>query len=470
MNRIIESAVGRRSFVTGVCAVIVMCYLLLAAVPDLRTAVPFLVFISALITGLLALIVWKPRGRGLPLSPLSIIAIASVIRLIFVFQPPQLSDDMYRYLWDGLQMTLGNNPYASAPSATISQSPEARTLLASVNHPDLVTVYPPGAQVVFLWAAVVGSRPWVLKLLLVSMDLASCVLIIRLLGRVNLPVNRSILYAWHPLAVLEIAGSGHIDAAAIFFLLLSLCAAPASKTVSSGFRESNKPIVSAVSGFFFVWSCLIKLYPLVFLPFFFRRVGRITARSFLAGVLAGGLALCPPFFPDLENMIHTLFRYARHWEFSGLSFLCLSRLGFSGDLSRTVLAILFLIALSAIWKGSATDSRGVKRAGTPSPFFYSLYMINLAFLFLSPTLHPWYALYLTSVLPFISGVGGFVLSWSVLLGYSVLIPYSLTGQWQENHLATFLIWAGPTAAFLIRMVISRIYADVSYDRLPPLPG
>jgi len=39
-------------------------------------------------------------------------------RLIFISQNPVLSDDIYRYLWDGKVSAAGINPYQFAPNAT----------------------------------------------------------------------------------------------------------------------------------------------------------------------------------------------------------------------------------------------------------------------------------------------------------------------------------------------------------------
>jgi hypothetical protein len=72
---------------------------------------------------------------------------------------------------------------------------------------------------------------------------------------------------------------------------------------------------------------------------------------------------------------------------------------------------------------------------------------------LTPTLHPWYALYLAALLPFAGGTAGLVLSWSVLLSYRVLILYAVTGKWMESDGIPLLVMAGPAAAWV--MTLSR---------------
>jgi len=437
---------------------------MLAAQSNLRFSVPLLIFISAAIWILLAVIQYNEDRNTCSLSPWLILGVAAIIRVMFVFRPPELSDDIYRYIWDGLQMVFGNNPYQLAPAHVLPQSQVAAEILPLVNHPDLVTIYPPGAQVVFLMAALLGHQTWVLKGLLSLMDLLSCVMIIRLLKQFDLKTSRSILYAWHPLTVLEISGSGHIDAAGIFFFFLSLSIA--FNTISSSSfpdrMKKNLPVI--LSGLFYAWSCLIKLFPVLFFPILLKSVSRQYRHLFLAGVLSGGLLLCLPFFGHLTHMAETLFLYTRHWAFSGLSYVSLTHLHLSGDLSRTILGTLFLAALSVIWLRTPGSFFGRSSAEVTNFSFYSLYLINLAFLFFTPTLHPWYALYLISVLPFVPGLTGAILSWSVLLAYAVLIPYALTGEWSENALSTVLIWLGPFSAFFVKHLIFRLKPILPFKR------
>jgi hypothetical protein len=86
----------------------------------------------------------------------------------------------------------------------------------------------------------------------------------------------------------------------------------------------------------------------------------------------------------------------------------------------------------------------------------TLYGITFSFLLLTPTLHPWYALYLAGLFPFTAGVAGLVLTWTVFLSYHVQIRYLLLGQWIENDLIAAAIWIAPVLAFVICKVIKRL--------------
>ena len=73
----------------------------------------------------------------------------------------------------------------------------------------------------------------------------------------------------------------------------------------------------------------------------------------------------------------------------------------------------------------------------------------MAYLLLTPTLHPWYALYLVCFLPFAPGAAGLALTWAVFLSYRVLAFKAFSGQWVENDWIPLLIWVAPVLAFLI---------------------
>jgi len=78
-----------------------------------------------------------------------IILVSAVIRLLFIATDPILSDDVYRYLWDGKVFANGINPYAFAPSAQDLANLKDTTIFPLINFPDIPTVYPPVAQFIF---------------------------------------------------------------------------------------------------------------------------------------------------------------------------------------------------------------------------------------------------------------------------------------------------------------------------------
>ncbi|QEM67638.1 hypothetical protein FO488_05380 [Geobacter sp. FeAm09] len=135
-------------------AAILTAAFLLARQPELRLAVPMLVGATAVMTmALAAALHYRGQGR-IAWSPPVILAVALALRLMFLFAPPQLSDDCYRYLWDGSSLLHGINPYAAAPTA-VSPPPELAAVHARINHPDYITIYPPWPR-----SSLPGAPPW----------------------------------------------------------------------------------------------------------------------------------------------------------------------------------------------------------------------------------------------------------------------------------------------------------------------
>ena len=428
---------------------------------------PELIGVTAVICSLLAFVLFFGERQRISWSPALILTIAAAARLLFLFRAPELSDDMYRYLWDGLTLLSGKNPYDVAP-ALLQPAPETLAGLQQlVNHAELITIYPPAAQLVFAIGALFSGSIVGLKLLLILLDLASCLLIMRLLAAFRQPAWPAVLYAWQPLAVLEVAASGHIDSAGIFFFLVSLYLmsgrnAPATQNtlVSAGdqpvARRKDLPRLVLAGGAF---SCavLVKLLPLIFLPGVLL-VLRQRSRPFLLGAAIGGAALLLPFLPGLTNAVGTLQTYALHWEFSGFAFRSLRQASGSGESARMILAAVFLILAGYRYTRLAVNRQQLALQENNPALRAALQAcseVTFCFLLLTPTLHPWYALYLAAFLPFAAGAARLVLCWSVFLGYQVLLPYMILGQWQEDGLTAALVSLTPIAAFLAVNLLRR---------------
>ena len=115
-----------------------------------------------------------------------ILAAAILCRVLLLFSPPTLSDDIYRYLWDARMQFQGVNPYVYAP-----ESEEIAHLRdeyhGGINNKDVPTVYPPLMQTAFMIAAYLWYNPASMKLFFTLCDVGVIVLMIVVLGRRNLP-------------------------------------------------------------------------------------------------------------------------------------------------------------------------------------------------------------------------------------------------------------------------------------------
>jgi hypothetical protein len=466
----------------GLSFIIITSYCLLAVQNDLRLAVPALIGIAALVIACLSLILYLAEKEAIHFSPGAILAVAAILRLLFLFRQPELSDDIYRYLWDGLRFLSGHNPYTLAP-VDLRPPGEALSWLAQrVNHPELVTIYPPAAQYLFAMGAALHGGVAGIKAFLIVLDLASCVLIVRLLSALGQPPSRAVLYAWHPLPVLEIAASGHIDGAGVFFFVLTLvliikASAFSFKTAipmgSSRHRWVPLPhsdLIVPAAGLAFACAVLVKFLPLMFLPGCLILLGLRNSMIFCTAMAAGIGVLCLPFLPQIQNELITLGRYLHHWEFAGFAFRILRDMTSSGNQARILLGSSFFLTMAyvtgrqALSRLKLEEAKEVSGQGlrTPinnplpehrngpafAPAFQGFYIIALSYLLLTPTLYPWYALYLACLLPFAVRPAGLAISWSVLLSYTVVMRYAILGNWVEDDVVPFMIWTAPFAAYI----------------------
>ena len=96
------------------------------------------------------------------------------------------------------------------------------------NHPELVTIYQPASQWVFAGLARLAALPHglpadaVFRLGFSLVDLLAVGLLLLALRRAGRSAWWAALYAWHPLAITEVAGAGHQDPIGIAALLASL--------------------------------------------------------------------------------------------------------------------------------------------------------------------------------------------------------------------------------------------------------
>jgi hypothetical protein len=228
--------------------------------------------------------------------------------------------DLYRYLWDGAVITRGVNPYRYTPQQVLAaaddgtlpadlarlvqlrdEAPEMTAILKRVHFGELPTIYPPVSQAVFAasaWLtpqkASLPVRMGLMKAWFVAFDLATLLLVVRLLALVGRPPGLVLVYAWCPLLIKEIANSGHLDALAFFLTTTAAYFAVQVMYFPERLRSLRSTAVFAAS--ILALAVGAKLYPLIFAPTFAgalirRRGWRFAAMPALAfGLLSTMLA------------------------------------------------------------------------------------------------------------------------------------------------------------------------------------
>src|SRR5258708_39680352 len=102
------------------------------------------------------------RARSARSTLIIVLVLAGIFRLSLVFAPPYLSDDIYRYVWDGRVQAAGINPYRYIPSDEHLQSLRDEQIYPKINRRDYArTIYPPVAEgIYFLTTRVSESVTW----------------------------------------------------------------------------------------------------------------------------------------------------------------------------------------------------------------------------------------------------------------------------------------------------------------------
>ncbi len=437
----INEKIARYALTAGV----VSLYCLVASMDSLAASLPMLLAVCAAIVVMLAVAAFL--SRNLPIFSTNwVVLFAVVFRLLFVMRPPELSDDIFRYLLDGLNLLNGLNPYQYPPAEASRLGLASENLIGLVNHPELASIYPPVAQLFFALGAGLGLGIYGIKLLFAGIDIVNCLLISDLLHRKKLPRSLCVLYAWHPLPVIEIAGSGHLEAVAIFLLLLGMKALQNNHSTSSNRLASIATIAGSIAGSMTAASALTKLVPMIFAPFLLLKSS--DKKTFVVAGIAAAILVTVPFLPFIANGLHTLRVYAANWEFASLGFKLLHSATNSGNISRIVLAGLFCACFAFFFRQAAQKTISTEKA---------MYLTAVSFALLSPTLHPWYNLYFLVFLPFCPKPSGIVLSFAAFLPYYAVMVCKLSGVWSDPVWISATIWAGFWAALLLEVFFVKQY-------------
>ncbi len=414
---------AQRAFILAAATLSTLLYGLLAVAGDLRER-PALFGISFAVLLVLMTATWQVARRVDAVAWRFVIVAALVFRLAAAWGEPALSDDVYRLVWDGRVQLAGHHPYAYAPLDAELAPLRDDEVWPRINHPELRTIYPPLAQAFFLLLAAVGAGPAGFRLALGLIDFAVVLALAALLRRSGVPRERLLLYAWNPLAVLETAGSGHVEPLGVLLVLLAL-------RLLLDTRESGS--AACLGG-----AVQVKLVPLFLAPALLRRLRPAHVLVALTVVLA----LWLPYALTGPAVGSGLFAYAERWEFNASAYSLvqgtiewlqptpllkdwvarvqarfdapqelwdfLYRHVWPRDLARLAVGLLAVSWVLALALRRRTD---VVRE--------SLLAIS-GVLLLSPTVHPWYVLW---VLP----LAVVRLDWG-WLGFAALVPLAYASR------------------------------------------
>ena len=309
-----------------------------------------------------------------------------------LFAPPLLSDDVYRYLWEGRVWLQGFNPYRLAPDdpALVHLRDDIWT---NINNKPLATIYPPLSQMLFVVAQWLGGGIWTVKLVAL------------LAHAVSTHARASLALALNPLLLSEAALNGHFDIACGAALLVSAWALSRQRFVRAG-----------------VAACVavgLKLVGLVMLPLFVRR-----PRLLAAAGLGSALLLLPLFWWRTPgDPVSGAGQFATRWRGNESLFAVVDVVsrrvlepGFVDVAARGFVVALWM-ALCAVIIYRRVPPQSATRA------------LVWGLLLLSPQVHPWYLAWLLPLEVAAGGSAGLVWSAAVLCAYAPLDRWVTDGVW-----------------------------------------
>ncbi len=372
----------------------------------LQNIIPFLILYCIAYLAYGVAVWWtlkKPDGRR-ELAPIIGSAILFRVALLFT-SPPTLSDDVYRFIWDGRLMNAGVNPYTypvNSPVLDQFDSPQR----AMVNHNWMASPYLPAVQILFAVVyQLAPDSPLAFQVAAVLLDLLTGWLVIDLLRRLGLPRTRALIYLWNPLIVVESSHGAHVaDALMICLIMTALWL-----LVTKRSRLLSATVLAAAT--------LTKGIPMILLPVVARRwrlgptvlYGSLVVAACALFAFGAGWGLTGPL--DGEGLFGALRIYGSLWNYNGGLYHWIEVLvsGYAtpgavpqeivgpGPIlaAKLIVAVILLAVLGIVWykKRQIKDDLALLR----------LAMVPLAaYLLLTTTVHPWYVTLVIPLLPFLT--------------------------------------------------------------------
>jgi len=365
-----------------------------------------------------------------------IVAAALVFRVTAWPIAPALSDDIYRYRWEGRLQASGGNPYQERPNDR-EWAPLKDETFPLVVGKEVKAGYGPLLELVERWTyrAVRSATPdpwrqafW-FKAPFALFDLGAIAVLWILLRARGRPVQWVLLYAWSPLPVMEFWATGHNDSAAIFLLLLALWAAARRRWHWA-----------------FTWLSLAastKFWPLLLFPLFigWRNCRPLRWREPLVA-LPIFAATCWPYWSDVSENLQFMSGFLGGWRNNDSLFGLL--LWLTGDTVSAKYLAIAVVAATILF---------VTR--WDRPLEEAALTVTTVLLLVSANCHPWY---LTWILPLLAfhPMPALVL-WTALmpLAHIVVIDWLRYGEW---HGSTGIRWwiYGPVFGLLAADRVKRV--------------
>ncbi|GLU43625.1 glycosyltransferase 87 family protein [Allomuricauda sp. NBRC 101325] len=346
-----------------------------------------------------------------------LLVVGILFRLVFLFAVPNLSQDFYRFIWDGELIKNGINPYLYTPDQIIEQGnivfanmKELREGMTDLNARHFSN-YPPVNQLFFALSAFLGGGSVlgsliVLRLTIILADLGVLYFGRKLLQNINQANHMAFWYFINPLVIIELTGNLHFEGVMLFFFVWAIYLISKNKWLWA------TPI--------YALSIMVKLMPLLFLPIFLKYLGVKKSVVFYALVGVGCFLLLFPFYSTvfIANYSDTLALWFHNFEFNASIYNVVKKIAvtyyeakpwelidtYGNLITKIVLGLALLITL--LRKNQSIQS-----------VLTSMTLLLASYYFLSTTVHPWYIVFILGMSIFTELNFPFVWSATVILSY-----------------------------------------------------
>lgn len=344
-----------------------------------------------------------------------------LFRFLFLFSTPNLSDDFYRFLWDGRALLNGINPYLILPQNNpelIANGAELYNGMGNMNGSHY-TCYPPLNQFAFTIPAIISENgilisTIIMRLTLIIADIITLFFSLKILELFKIDKRKILLYFINPFIIIELTGNLHYEGMMIAFLSASLYYLFTSK--------------NHLSALLFAGAISIKLIPLIFFPVFYKKLG--FKKIFIYGIIVAitNMVLFIPFLSQdlVDNFMSSIELYFQNFEFNASIYYIIREIGYQVkgyNIIQTVGRVTPFIIISITLILSFFRKNNQKQT-----LITSMLWVICCYYFLSSIVHPWYIaipLFLSLFTKF-----KFPLLWS----YLIILSYSAytSSSYQEN--------------------------------------
>ena len=344
-----------------------------------------------------------------------------ILRLVFIGAIPNLSQDFYRFIWDGRLVLSALNPYLTTPNELMGYQPDLFPQMKLL-YEDMGSLsaehfsnYPPLHQLPFLIAATLSKHSIlgsviVLRIILIGADLGLLFFGKKLLKKLQLPTRNIYWFMLNPLVIIELTGNLHFEGLMLFFFVMALYFIHAKKWHLAAFTMA--------------FSIAVKLVPLLSLPLFLNKLGWKKSIRFYLTTGVVFILLFAPFLSGnfFENYSTTIGLWFSNFEFNA-SFYYLLDWGLETTTNLRLIHSMGIIVMSFI--GLLTIYQLIQNKTKTTALIPAILWILTGYFLISTTVHPWYIVSLLLLSIFTPYTFARVWSYTLIFSYFAYNQFSV---------------------------------------------